>query len=185
MWQCRPWWDAAFCGISSGSTLFAQACLQIYTVNTMGFFFSLTHNITQGPSCHMWVPRSACALFTVWLGPLFPIYEISRNFMEQRWPWSNWMDVQSDLGINVRMRHNIALDKHKYLGPVVQSIVSLTSSLVAKMLSSTKYNTKFTGIFAEKNVSSFCKCKAKATHIFSAKILGHMPYSMIKVLTIH
>ena len=34
----------------------------------------------------------------------------------------------------------------------------------------------------KKNVSSFCK--AKATHIFSAKILADMPYLMIKVLTI-
>ena len=25
--QCRPWRDAAFCGVLSGSTLFAQACL--------------------------------------------------------------------------------------------------------------------------------------------------------------
>ena len=24
--QCRPWTDAAFCGVWSGSTLFAQAC---------------------------------------------------------------------------------------------------------------------------------------------------------------
>ena len=28
--QCRPWWDATFCGISSGSTLFAQASLSVY-----------------------------------------------------------------------------------------------------------------------------------------------------------
>ena len=28
--QCRPKWDAAFCGVSSGSTLFAQACLSEY-----------------------------------------------------------------------------------------------------------------------------------------------------------
>ena len=154
VWQCRPWWDAAFCGISSGSTLFAQACLQIYMVNTMGFFsFTDTQYNTRAFMPYVGAPISLCIVYTVWLGPLFPIYEISRNFIEQRWPWSNWMDVQSDLGINVRMRHNIALDKNKYLGPVVQSIVSLTSSLVAKMLSSTKYNTKFTGIFAEK------KCK--------------------------
>ena len=25
--QCRLWWDVAFCSVSSGSTLFAQACL--------------------------------------------------------------------------------------------------------------------------------------------------------------
>ena len=28
--QCGPWWDTTFCGISSGSTLFAQACLSQY-----------------------------------------------------------------------------------------------------------------------------------------------------------
>ena len=28
--QCRPWWDATYCGISFGSTLFAQACLSEY-----------------------------------------------------------------------------------------------------------------------------------------------------------
>ena len=28
--QCRPWWDVTFCGISSGFTLFAYACLSEY-----------------------------------------------------------------------------------------------------------------------------------------------------------
>ena len=28
--QCRPWSDAAFCGVWSGSTLFAKACLSQY-----------------------------------------------------------------------------------------------------------------------------------------------------------
>ena len=39
-------------------------------------------------------------------------------------------------------------DNEKDLDPVVQSIVSLTSSLVVKCYR--KYNIKFTGIFAEK-----------------------------------
>ena len=46
-------------------------------------------------------------------------------------------------------------------GPVVQSIVSLTSSLVVKMLTvlvSTISNSQV--FFAEKNVSSFCNCKS-------------------------
>ena len=58
--------------------------------------------------------------------------------------------------------------KMKILGPVVQSVVSLTSSLRVislTVLADSIYNIlKF---FAEKNVSSFCT--AKATHIFSAK----------------
>ena len=50
-------------------------------------------------------------------------------------------------------------------GPVVQSIISLANSLVVKTL-----------IVLE---------NAKATHIFSAKIVAYMPYLMVKVLTIH
>ena len=55
----------------------------------------------------------------------------------------------------------------KVLGPVVQSVVSLTSSLRVislNVLVESIYNILI--FFAEKNVSSFCT--AKATHIFSA-----------------
>ena len=51
------------------------------------------------------------------------------------------------------------------LGPFIQSIVSLTSSLLVKML------TVLVRYFAN----------AKATHIFSAKILAYMPYLLIKL----
>ena len=47
---------------------------------------------------------------------------------------------------------------------------------------SSKYSILFIGIFAVKMWVAFAN--AKATHIFSAKILTHMPYLMIKVLTI-
>ena len=53
-------------------------------------------------------------------------------------------------------------------GPVVQSVVSLTSSLRVislTVLADSIYNILI--FFAEKNVSSFCS--AKATHIFLAK----------------
>ena len=47
-----------------------------------------------------------------------------------------------------------------------------------------KYNTIFTGSFAEKKMSSCCKCKCKRyLHFFSAKILVYKPYLMFKVLT--
>ena len=77
-----------------------------------------------------------------------------------------------------------------YLGPVVQSIVSLTSLLVVKILTVlVKYNILFTGIFAGKNVSKLCNvsrlCKCKSNSLFSAKTLVYMPYLMNKVLTIH
>ena len=57
-----------------------------------------------------------------------------------------------------------------YLGPVVQSVVSLMSMLVGKMLTvlvSIVSNTQV--FFAEKNVSSFCKCKSYS-HFFSKNI---------------
>ena len=73
-----------------------------------------------------------------------------------------------------------ALNEIKFLGPVVQSVVSLTSLLVVKMLTvlSTISNSQLFLV----NMSTFAN--AKATHIFSAKILACIPYLMIKVLTI-
>ena len=68
------------------------------------------------------------------------------------------------------------------LGPVVQSIVGLTSSLVVKTLTVLVNTISKSQIFCWKNVSSFCKCKSYSH--FSAKILVYMPYLMIKVLTI-
>ena len=64
--------------------------------------------------------------------------------------------------MNKRPKAKLDLPTDRNQGPVVQSIVSLTSSLVVKMLTA----------------------NAKATHIFSAKILAYMPYLMIKVLMI-
>ena len=61
------------------------------------------------------------------------------------------------------------------LGPVVQSVVSLTSSL--RVISLTVFADSIYNIlifFAEKNVSSFCT--AKATHIFSAKNFSIFAY---------
>ena len=70
-----------------------------------------------------------------------------------------------------------------YLGPVVQSIVRLTSLLVVKMLTvlvSRVSNSQL--FFAEKMRVAFPN--AEATHIFLAKILAYMHYLMIKVLMI-
>ena len=60
-------------------------------------------------------------------------------------------------------------------GPVVQSVVSLTSSL--RVISLTVLADSIHNIlifFAEKNVSTFCT--AKATHIFSAKNFSIFAY---------
>ena len=66
-------------------------------------------------------------------------------------------------------------------GLVLQSIVSLMSSLVVKMLTvlvSTIYKSR---VFLLKNVSSFCK---SYSHFFS-KNISIMPYLIINYLTIH
>ena len=64
-------------------------------------------------------------------------------------------------------------------GPVVKSVVSLTSSL--RVISLTVLADSIHDIlifFAEKNVST-----AKATHIFSAKNFSIFAYHSIKILT--
>ena len=63
------------------------------------------------------------------------------------------------------------------MGPVVQSVVSSTSSLRVislTVLADSIYNILI--FFAEKNVSSFCT--AKATHIFTAKKFQHICVSL-------
>ena len=63
-------------------------------------------------------------------------------------------------------------------GPVVQSVVSLTSSLrviTLTVLAISIYNIQI--FLAEKNVSSFCT--AKATHIFSAKNFSIFVYHLM------
>ena len=47
---------------------------------------------------------------------------------------------------------------YKNLGPVVQSIVSLTSALVVKMLRDLVSAISKVQVFLLNNVSSFCKC---------------------------
>ena len=54
-------------------------------------------------------------------------------------------------------------------GPVVQSIVSLTSSLVVKILTVLASTISNSQVFLLKNVRSFCKCKSYS-HFFSKNI---------------
>ena len=56
------------------------------------------------------------------------------------------------------------------LGPVIQSIVSLTSSLVVKMITVLVRTISNSQVFLlKKNVSSFCTCKSYS-HLFSKNI---------------
>ena len=63
------------------------------------------------------------------------------------------------------------------LGPVVQSVVSLTSSLRVHFVNCfSRFNIQYSDIFCWKNVSSFCT--AKATHIFFSKKFQHICISL-------
>ena len=109
---------------------------------------------------------------------------LSWKSAEEEWWWQKLFLDQSLWKLCSHLRKLQRLFPFKELGPVVQSIVSLTSLLVIKMLTvlaSTISN--FTGIFAAKMWVAFVN--ANATHIFSVKILAYMPYLMIKILTIH
>ena len=68
----------------------------------------------------------------------------------------------------------------RHLGPVVQSVVSLTSSLMVislTILADSIYNILI--FFCWKNVSSFCT--AKAIHIFQQKISAYLRITWCKV----
>ena len=66
-----------------------------------------------------------------------------------------------------------------YMGPVFQSIVSLTSSLVVKMLTVLVSTISNSYLFLLKKMC-VAFANAKATQIFSAKILAYMPCLMMK-----
>ena len=67
-----------------------------------------------------------------------------------------------------------------HLGPVVQSVVSLTGSLrVISLTILVDITIQYSDIFCWKNVSSFCSCTAKATHIFSAKNFSIFAYHLM------
>ena len=73
--------------------------------------------------------------------------------------------------------------KPKLQGPVVQSIISLKSLLVVKILTILVSTISNSGVVLLKNCEYVAFANAKATHIFSAKVLAYMPYLMVKVLT--
>ena len=69
-------------------------------------------------------------------------------------------------------------------GPVVQSIVSLTSWLAVKMLTVLVSTISNSQVFLLKKCERLLQMQKLLTFFFSAKILACMPYLMIKVLMI-
>ena len=103
--------------------------------------------------------RELCSLIRTLLPP-------PHNHPNAHNPWILWI-----LYIYLYAQNTLLLEGSSDLGPVVQSIVSLTSSLVVKMLTvlvSTLYKSQ---VFCWKMWVAFAN--AKATHIFSAKILAY------------
>ena len=89
--------------------------------------------------------------------------------------WPSWdsnlrrLHLQSDTLSTIlwSLAPNIWTRPSKYPGPAVQSIVSLTSSLVVKMLTVLVSIISDSQVFFSKNVSSFCK---SYSHYFSKNI---------------
>ena len=68
---------------------------------------------------------------------------------------------------------------YKEQGPVVQSVVSLTSSLVVKMLTVLLSTISNSQLFLLKMQMQ------KLLTFFSAKILAYIPYLKVKDITVH
>ena len=68
----------------------------------------------------------------------------------------------------------------KSLGPVVQSIASIMSSLMTNTLSIVAKVFSNTFIFCCKKVCGYCK---SYTHCFSKKLLMYLPYFKVEILT--
>ena len=120
----------------------------------------------------VWSESSLCALWEA-KDPSF--------FHADSEDWSDWADAQAGLSLRWAHRFCHAL-AHMFLGPVVQSVVSLTSSL--RVISLTVLADSIHNIlifFCWKNVSSFCT--AKATPIFSAKNFSIFAYHSMYILT--
>ena len=66
--------------------------------------------------------------------------------------------------------------------PVVQSVVSLTSSLVVKLLTVLVSTISNSQVFLLKKKMWVAFANAKAAHIFSAKILAYIQHFMINMI---
>ena len=97
--------------------------------------------------------------------PHIDLLDATENSSLHQSPWLDYMAPLADLG------------------PVVQSIVSLMSSLVVKMLTVLVSTISNSQVQMQKLLVSSV-CKSKSYSHFSAKILAYLPYLMIKVLTI-
>ena len=79
--QCRPWSDAALCGIWSVSILFAQACLSKYFRNydiyPLSFEWRQYLDILNGESCET---ETIAHVMLVYLSGLFKYLVISEIF---------------------------------------------------------------------------------------------------------
>ena len=97
------------------------------------------------------------------------LYPSSIRFTVMRFPLIN-LHISRARAFPARQhvrQAKISLRIHQ--GPVFQSVVSLTSSLVVKMLTILVSTISNSQVFLPKNVSSICKCKSYS-HFFSKNI---------------
>ena len=160
----------------------------IHTIGLMVNTFRLSHLMFNSPLVSNSTYFSPVKTLSPSLWDFYPVQSIkwhSEPFCPSIWLVSNgtvWYLIKVSTVCHSASSFSPSTSFFKYQGPVVQSVVSLTSSLVVKILTVLVSTVSNSQVFLLKNVSSFAN--AKATHIFSAKILAYMPYLMIKVLTI-
>ena len=69
-----------------------------------------------------------------------------------------------------------------YLGPVVQSILSLTKSLVEDWLSFTVLSKPIVAVFLQKKCMELLHCKS-SSHYFCKKKIAFFAYNTFEILT--
>ena len=133
-----------------------------------------THNICfcgETSKIFTWYPLLSRPMFQF---PLSEYLGTVEYIDKQRKPWSNFLTGCIDsflmLWLKYTNLHETCSGQISIIqGPVVQSIVSLTSSLVVKMLTVLVSTIPKSQVFLLKNVSSFCKCKSYS-HFFSKNL---------------
>ena len=78
--QCRPWSDAAFCGVWSGPTLFAKAYLSQYL-----WFYDIYHHLSKYSNTVIPLIPSTF-IFLIWvLRPFQKYFTYIEPILHQRW----------------------------------------------------------------------------------------------------
>ena len=126
----------------------------------------LTRAVWEVQTCNVWTQN----LLFLFLHKSMHCCEMNLWESQNIFSWRVKKKTQKNNNKNNKNKKHLIYFTPENQGPVVQSDVSLTNSLVVKMLTvlvSTISNSQL--FFCWKNVSSFCKCKSYS-HFFSKNV---------------